>query len=379
MAPTKDNEHRRSSTFFSRAGQRPMKSRPDHRKGRLVAKVLAGAWRSSVFPPLEISEQELDEVTPLLYGSGAAALGWRRLSKTSLNQRQSAEVLHHAYRLLALQAEIHEQQIERVFRLLREASVDAVLGKGWAAAGFYPDRILRPYGDIDICIRPEHYKLATAVLSAAQVSDCQIDLHRHFSEIDERPLAEIFERAQFVTLGAEQIRTLAVEDHLALLSIHLLKHGAWRPLWLCDIGAAIESLPPEFDWEICLGRNRKRARWIACAIGLAHQLLGAKIDALPASLNAAELPGWLVENVLKHWASPFAINQPPMSHPVSMAAQWKSPRGLVRGLRERWPDPILATVSVNGRFNSFPRFPYQVANCVSRLLRHVAGAPGMEH
>ncbi len=357
-----------------------MKTQPDHsRKGGLVSRVLAGSWRSLPFPRLELSEIELDEVTPLLYGSGAAALGWRRLSKTELNHSQSAEVLHQAYRLLSLQAEIHEQQIERVFRLLREASVDALLGKGWAAAGFYPDRTLRPYGDIDICIWPEHYKRAAEVLSSADLNDCQIDLHKHFSEIEERPLKQIFDRAQFVSLGAERIRILAPEDHLALLSIHLLKHGAWRPLWLCDIGAAIESLPETFDWDVCLGRNEKHARWIACAIGLADQLLDARVEALPSAATVRELPAWLVESVLKHWANPFAINQPPMKHPVSMATQWKSPRGLVRGLRDRWPDPILATVSVNGRFNSFPRFPYQIANCVSRVLRHVTGAPGVEH
>ena len=352
-----------------------MKSKPSLRKGELVGKVLAGVWRSFPFPALEISELELNEVTPLLYGSGAAALGWRRLSKSELKNSPSAEVLHQAYRLLSLQSEIHEQQIEKVFRLLREASVEAVLGKGWAAAGLYPERSLRPYGDIDICIRPEQYKLAEEILSAPEVNDCRIDLHRHFSEIDDRRVEDIFDRSQLVTLGAEQIRILGPEDHLALLSIHLLKHGAWRPLWLCDIGAAIESLPATFNWDLCLGRNATRAGWIVCSIGLANRLLQANTEPLPVSAGERELPSWLIENVLRQWANPFAINQAPMSHPVPMAAQWKSPRGLFHGLRERWPDPILATVSVNGRFNSIPRFPYQLANWMSRIVRLFARSP----
>ena len=353
-----------------------MRSKPGFRKGDLVGKVLSGVWRRSGFPSLEISESELNEVTPLLYGSGAAALGWHRLSKTELKDSPSAEVLHQAYRLLSLQSEIHEQQIEKVFRLLRESSVDAVLAKGWAAAGLYPERSLRPYGDIDICIRPAHYKLAEKILNAPDVNDCRIDLHKHFSEIDERGIEDIFRRAQVVTLGAEQIRMLGPEDHLALLSIHLLKHGAWRPLWLCDIGAAVESLPAGFDWELCLGRNATRARWIVCAIGLANRLLQANTNALPVVAQARELPTWLIENVLKQWANPFAMYQPPMSHPVPMATQWKNPRGLFNGLRERWPDPILATVSVNGSFNSFPRLPYQMANCVSRVFRILTRTPG---
>ena len=61
-----------------------MKSRDALRKGNLVAAVLSGSWRSSALPTLDISETELDTVTPLLYDSGTAALGWRRVRKTSL-------------------------------------------------------------------------------------------------------------------------------------------------------------------------------------------------------------------------------------------------------------------------------------------------------
>ncbi len=107
-----------------------MKSKEAIRKGSLVAKVLAGAWRGSAFPTLEISERELDEVTPLLYDSGTAALGWRRVRQTPLRDCSSAEVLHHAYRLQSLQSEIHEQKIKKVFSLLRQAQVEAVLAKG---------------------------------------------------------------------------------------------------------------------------------------------------------------------------------------------------------------------------------------------------------
>ena len=127
-----------------------MRSRDELRKGRLLAEVLSGAWRRSDFPPLQFSEQDLDEVTPLLYDSGAAALGWLRVRDTHLRNTPSAELLHQAYRLQSLQAAIHEEKIERVFRLLREHSVEAVLVKGWAAAGLYAETSLRAYGDIDI-------------------------------------------------------------------------------------------------------------------------------------------------------------------------------------------------------------------------------------
>lgn len=351
-----------------------MKSREAARKGNLVAEVLSGSWRRSSASTLQISELELDAVTPLLYDSGTAGLAWRRISTTPLRSSSSAEVLHQAYRLQSLQSEIHEQKIEKVFRLFRQAGVEAVLAKGWAAAGLYSERALRPYGDIDICVRPEHFKLAEDVLTAPEANDCWVDLHKHFSEIDERPIDELFARSRTVSLGEEQIRILGLEDQLALSSIHLLKHGAWRPLWLCDVGVAIESLPATFDWDVCRGTNNTRANWIICAIGLARRLLGANTERLPPEMKT-EIPSWLVENVIKQWANPFAIDQPPMSHPVPMADLLRHPAGLLDGLRQRWPNPIIATISVNGEFNNLPRLPYQMANCLSRIGRLLLSAP----
>ncbi len=351
-----------------------MKSKEALRQGNLVARVLSGSWRSSDVPPLQISESDLDAVTPLLYDSGTAALGWCRISRTSLRTSSSAELLHQAYRLQSLQSEIHEHEVEKVFRLLRQAQVEAVLAKGWATAGMYTERVLRPYGDIDICVRPEHSKLAEEVLSAPEANDCWVDLHKHFSEIDERTIDELFARSRTVNLGEEQVPILGPEDQLALSCIHLLKHGAWRPLWLCDVGVAIESLPATFDWDVCLGRNSTRAHWIISAIGLAKRLLSAGTEGLPIRVQQ-ELPSWLIENVIKQWASPFAIDQPPMSHPVPMADLLRHPAGLLNGLRQRWPSPIIATISVNGEFNNLPRLPYQMANCLTRIGRLLLNLP----
>jgi hypothetical protein len=242
----------------------------------------------------------------------------------------------------------------------------------------YSERALRPYGDIDLCVRPEHFKLAEEVLSAPEATDCWVDLHRHFSEIDERTIDEVFARSRTVRLGAEQIRILGLEDQLALSSIHLLKHGAWRPLWLCDVGVAIESLPATFDWDVCLGTNNTRANWIICAIGLAKRLIGANTERVPSEIKT-DVPAWLIENVIKQWANPFAIDQPPMSHPVPIADLLRHPAGLLDGLRQRWPNPIIATISVNGEFNNLPRLPYQMANCLSRIGRLLIGAPSELH
>lgn len=360
-------------SFFS--PRQAMNTLREESRSRLVATFLAGSWRTSDFPPLDISESQLDAVTPLLYGSGGAALGWWRVRNTELRTAPSAEVLHQAYRLQVLQSGIHEEKIRRVFRLLGETSIKAILVKGWAAAGLYPERGLRPYGDIDLIVRPEQYQAASEILGGPEVKDCWIDLHKKISELDDRPIQHLFDRSRQLPLGEGTVPVLAAEDHLALLTVHLLKHGAWRPLWLCDIGAAIESLPPNFDWRVCLGGNSTRAGWIASAIGLAHKLLGARIDRVTPEAQGLNGPEWLVQNVLRQWEQPYAANQPPMSHPFPMSTVLRSPSMLFEALRQRWPNPILATVSVNGQFNRIPRFPYQLGNCMARAGRFVANLP----
>jgi hypothetical protein len=218
-------------------------------------------------------------------------------------------------------------------------------------------------------VHPEHFTLAERVFSVSEANDCAVDLHKTFYEFKERSIDEIFARSKLVSLGQEKIRTLCLEDHFALLCIHFLKHGAWRPLWLCDIGAAMESLPEGFDWNVCLGRNKTRATWIMAAIDLAKRLLGADTNNPGIAAEAMDSPGWLVDNVLQQWANPFPLYQAPMNHPVPMAHLLRHPAGLFEGLRKRWPNAIIATVSVDGRFNNVPRLPYQMANCISRMGR----------
>lgn len=348
-------------------------------RGTLLCAILAGAWRPTLTSPLNISEQQLDEIAPLLYGSGGAALGWWQVRQTELSPTSSAEVLHQAYRLQVLQSAIHEEKIKTVFRLLRESSIEPMLVKGWAAASLYPERALRPYGDIDLCVRPSDYKTAAAILAGPEATGCWVDLHNGFSELKDRTVDQLFERSRLIALDTEQIRVLSGEDQLGLLAVHFLKHGAWRPLWLCDIGAAIESLPTSFDWDICLGRDKKRAGWISCAIGLAHRLLGARQQDLPLSVRNQRLPDWLIRNILTQWEKPFASNQPPMSHPLPMVSHIRHPGGFWKGLRDRWPNPIIATISVNGKLNDAPRLPYQLGNCAARLVRFLTHLPKELH
>jgi hypothetical protein len=333
----------------------------------LIADFLSGSWRDRQ-APLDIPPEHLELTTALLFDSGGAGLGWWRIRETDLRDTPSARLLHQAFRLLALQANIHQTKVQKIFRLLRAEGVEPILLKGWAIARLFPQPGLRPYGDIDLFVHPRDSRAAHRVIDSEAARVCWVDLHTRIDELADTPAEDLFSRSKLVSCGDEQVRVAGAEDHFALLAIHLLKHGAWRPTWLCDLGLLLETMTSDFDWDLCLGNNKRRANWILSAIGLAHELVGAEIANEEIASRAREIPAWLARRVLKEWETPFAGEQPPMSHRAPMRSYLRHPRGLLSDLARRWPNPILATVSVNGRFNRLPRLPYQLANCVSRSI-----------
>lgn len=340
-------------------------------RGRLVAATLAGAWRAEP-PATKCSGEELAAVVPLLLGSGAASLGWWKVRGTPSGESAAALELREAYRAQVLENAVREREIEEVFGLLRETGVEALLVKGWAVARAYPAEGLRPFGDIDVCVRRGQLARAAGAIDKSGDARLWVDLHDGFKTLDDGDPEELFARAGTVRVGATDVGVLAAEDHLRILCVHLLKHGAWRPLWLCDVAAMLEGRGAGFDWERLSGTDGRRAKWIACAVGLAHELLGARVDDTPFAGAARGLPRWLVPEVLKQWDAPFATRQAPMRHRAPMRAYLQSPAGVLKDLRNRWPNPIEATISVRGPFNDLPRWPFQLANCFARTAHFVS-------
>jgi hypothetical protein len=285
-------------------------------------------------------------------------LGWWRVRHTDLSGAQNAAALHEIYRSLALAGLIQERAIKQVFTLLRRAGVEPLLLKGWAVARLYAQPGLRPLGDIDLLIRPSQDSTAWEVLYSEEGRQYLVDTwHEEYDKLDDRGWDALRARSTVVPLDEAEVRVLGPEDHLAFLCLHCLRHGAWNPLWLCDIGAALESRPPDFDWDLCLGRDRRRADWIACAVGLAHQLLGAEVGGTPVAHRAENLPRWLVAHVLRQWERPDPnehMPDPLIKHFLRQPGAWP------RAARRRWPDPVAATIRTHGPFNDLPRLPFQV-------------------
>ena len=253
--------------------------------------------------------------------------------------------------------------------LLRSEGIEPLLAKGWAVTRLYPGPGLRSSTDIDLCVRAQQRSMAADRLSDLVAQGCWLDLHTEFRPLD-RAVKEFYLHSQLVPLGEAEIRVLGPEDQLRLLCLHMLYHGVFRPVWLCDLGMALESLPCDFDWNYFLSGKHRNSDGVLCALVLAHRLLGARLpENSPLALRERHLPDWLVPSVLEQWGM--------MEHymySLPMAFHLRHPKGFFKALRLRWPNPIQATARVGGPFNEFPRLLFQIAECFQRTGKFLVKA-----
>ncbi|MBI2713778.1 MAG: nucleotidyltransferase family protein [Rhizobiales bacterium] len=343
--------------------------------GHLVANVLAGSWRREP-PALTINSEELARVEPLLTSSGAAGLAWNRASRTAhLTSAPETANLRAMYRHLALQATMNEGSIRFLSERLALNGLEPLIFKGWASAQHYALPHLRPFGDIDICVQPGRHAEARELLQRHVIPGvnnlvngpfvldcgpagklCQIDLHAGLDQFHLPSLDTLFARSQRIACGDRAIRILSHEDHLRLVAMHFLRHGGYRPLWLCDVAAMLETVPGDFDWDICFGKDPRYAHWLACVFELARRLLGARIEGLPQAYHVDTLPDWFMRTALNEWQVPYLSR---MKQPWSYwaAKPWIIPSQL----KARWPNPISATFKSGGNFGRKSRLLYQLA------------------
>lgn len=336
------------------------------RRGDLVAGTLSGSWRAEPTAPVPTPE-EIAEIAPVLLATGAAGLGWWRIAKGTSARGEAGRTLHDAFRLQTLDVGLHETRLVRAVEVMTEGGVDFAVGKGWTVARLYARPGLRPYGDLDLFVSPEHQRQAVAAVAAHAGEGLRIDLHAGVPLL-RRPWDEIRERVEHVALGNVSVPVLGAEDHLTLLCVHLLFHGAWRPAWLCDVAAFVEALPETFDWSrVGRASPRQRAQCRAVVL-LAGRLLGADLGRTPWAGAAETLPRWLPIAVLRAWGAGGHY-----SVTTRFGRTEPQPRALMRALRVRWPNPVEATYRWSAPFNGLPRLPFQLMDVVARGARLLAG------
>ena len=322
-------------------------------RGRTIARALTGSWCPEPSPPT-LTHETLAAVVPLLIEAGTAGLACRRLRLSVPDGTGLPRTLRDAARLEAAVTLQGDVALRRAVAALDTAGIAPLLAKGWAVGSLYPSPALRPYGDLDLYIPPAQLEAARRALLSLKLP-IAVDLQPHPIELDDRPYAQLVARGILRPVGGLAVRVLGPEDHLRLLCLHLLRHEGIRPLWLCDVAAALEALPPTFDWDYLLRGRRRRARWVLCVLGLAHTLLGAALYA-PAHLRPyLEPPLWVERAMLRRWGHGMRI----FPH-RTLLAYLRDPHGLGEAVRDRLPGPIAAAIHWGGDPDPRPRYRHQI-------------------
>ncbi len=83
---------------------------------------------------------------------------------TPLGESESLAILGDVYRFCAIYNAVHMQTLKTVVAHLRSKQIEPILVKGWSIGRLYSESARRPFGDIDLCVRPDHYPEADRLL-----------------------------------------------------------------------------------------------------------------------------------------------------------------------------------------------------------------------
>lgn len=264
-------------------------------------------------------------------------------------------------RLKQLNLKVHEYHIEKAWKRFENAGFKPILIKGWAAAQYYDNPFDREFNDVDLVIEPADFDRAELFQNNYREDNTAIDLHRGLRQLDTLSFEDLYERTEIVRCGQTEVRVLCREDHLRVLCVHWLIDGGAKREKLEDIYYAVKNRPPEFDWDRCLNVvSQTRRKWILCTIALAGKYLGLDLKATPLADEMVEIPKWLLKALEKEWRSDVLL--------LPIHYYLNNRRELWRQIKKRIPpNPIQATIDMEGEFDNRPRIFYQTGDIFFRL------------
>ncbi|HZQ08958.1 MAG TPA: nucleotidyltransferase family protein [Anaerolineae bacterium] len=329
--------------------------------GQRIARALRGSWR--VAPPSpNLTEQDLIRILPRVKESGAASLVWWSIRRTPLAKTPTGAVLRQLYMEQSVYAARSQIHVYRYVSALHTEQIEPIVFKGWALLPYYAEAGLRPVGDVDLAVAPEVAERARNTLERFNLRDWEVDVHAgledpvHSAYIPFLTWDDVFAHTRRVPIGDRQVRCLAPEDELQLLCIHFMRHRGFRPVWLCDIAAALEARPANFDWARALSKPPYTS-WITYTLRLAEQLFDVNLGDTPLSANKFTLPEWLVRGVLERWGEP---TKPQNVIYDSVFQLWRNPSRWAEAWRVRVHDRFSAAIECCGSLDEPFLMRYQL-------------------
>ncbi len=266
------------------------------------------------------------------------------------------------FRWNLLQRKAAETRAQRAFSLFRQHGIEPILIKGLAADRFYPECKLRGSVDMDMAVSANDFEAARAISKSSAANGLAIDLHRELRHHDTVGWDDLFENSLVVEFDQGSIRILRPEDHLRVLCVHWLTDGGANKDRLWDMYYAVENRSVEFDWDRFLNLvSDRRRRWLLCTLGLASRYLGLDLSNTPVERENTDIPEWIVRTVEREWAK----NTQHLPLHIALGDTklfWKQ---ILKRLR---PNPIWATVQMEGSFDAKTRVFYQLGSIFQRIV-----------
>jgi len=284
---------------------------------------------------LDLSQAKCDAIRELISGG----LDWDLLWERAAWQRLSCLVSYHlrtpdlsafvpqpmlkklqqTYYFSLARNILLQDELSRFLSILDREGISAIVLKGAALLGIiYQDIALRPMGDLDILVKPEHLERAEAIAlgqgykytvnpdhsESAMANTHQLpflvhqekrivlEIHQYIVDANSPyhfELGGFWDRARPVSPGGTNYMTLAPEDQLLHLSIHFLYDRRFSSRsalgQLCDISELISYKGNSLNWDLVEKTIDKHhlGPGIHCVLYICKQLLGAQV---PASVLA---------------------------------------------------------------------------------------------
>lgn len=271
------------------------------------------------------------------------------------------DLQHDTLRWNLLQKRAQKVRAFRAVEFLRAAGVEPILIKGVSAAQFYPDDQIRISIDTDLAVSGSDFAKASAYCRSEAAAGMAIDVHRELRHLDSVDWQDLFDNSVPLNFEEGSVRVLRPEDSLRVLCVHWLTDGGVFRERLWDVYYAVANRPPDFDWERFLDVvSKRRRRWLTCTLGLAERYLGLELTDTPVRDEARLLPTWLINAIEKEWARE--------AKPKPLEITVYDARMFFNEAKSRFrPNPIRATVEMEGSFDARTRFFYKLGNFIMRI------------
>lgn len=287
-------------------------------RGHRIADLLRGIWRPNVFSWDRAVDERL--VTALKAG-GVFGVASRRLVG---QDGPFAAELRITLPCQALVADVHAMQLADMLAPLRAAGIDPILLKGLAVARYYPVAGCRQLGDIDLLLPPAHLDRASAVVAelgyrhqtrtragssfsvTTRGPEGAVDLRTHLWPLPDTDACAALRSDHRAAVNGVDVRVLPRDLEIRYLAVHAAKHGFARPIWLCDLAAAVEH-GADLDWDRLAKGSRHIQSCILASLGLTSRLLGLE---LPPDVQHRSEPvaAWIESQVLARWGGRVPID-----------------------------------------------------------------------